>query len=224
MKGDFHIHSTISDGELTPKEIVSLAKEKGLDVIAITDHNSVNGVLEGIEEGKKLGIKVVPALELSTRYKGKRVHMLGYFNWDIYNDIRFINALKLVKKGRINEFKKLIFKEEDSSSNKKLSVKDGIRFLKIFKGIVILAHPVAIDKDILNEVLEYEFNGIEAIHSRNSEKDTEYFVKLAKENGYIYTAGSDFHKKNDTSKKHGTIGGVYLELNDIDKLFGFWKN
>lgn len=222
MKGDFHIHSSYSDGELSPKEIVILAKRVGLDVISISDHNTVDGVEEAIKESKKVNIKVVPAIELSTRYKGNRVHILGYFNSKIYKNKKFLNGLKLLKLRKINEFKNKIFNEKVISKKKsKISLEDGIKFLKMFNGKVILAHPVCLRKRILNEVLKFDFDGIEAIHSRNTIKDTKYFLNLAEENGYIYTAGSDFHKLFDSHDKHGMIGNVYLELKNIDKLFGF---
>lgn len=222
MKGDFHIHSNYSDGELSPREIVILAKRVGLDVISIADHNTVGGVEEAIKEGKKINIKVIPAIELSTRYKGKKVHILGYFNSKIYKNKDFLNGLRLLSLGKIKEFKNNILREETcSKEKKKISLGCGIKFLKKFNGKVILAHPVCLDKKILKEILNFDFDGIEAIHSRNSSYDTEYFIKLAKENRYIYTAGSDFHKLFDSHSKHGMIGNTYLEIKDIDKLFCF---
>ena len=53
-KGDFHMHTTNSDGEYTPTEVVIMGKEKGLDIMAITDHNTMNGVEEAIEIGKMI--------------------------------------------------------------------------------------------------------------------------------------------------------------------------
>lgn len=85
-KGDFHIHSTFSDGGCTPKEIVMLSKERDVDIIALTDHNNTCGIDEAILTGDKLGIKVIPGVELSTIYKGSRVHILGYFKDNSYKD------------------------------------------------------------------------------------------------------------------------------------------
>ena len=51
-KGDFHIHSTASDGNLCPLEIIKLAKKKGLDIISITDHNTMGSVYEAMKIGK----------------------------------------------------------------------------------------------------------------------------------------------------------------------------
>lgn len=188
MKGDFHIHSIYSDGALSPKEIVILAKREGLDAISIADHNTVDGVEEAMNEGKKHKIKVIPAIELSTRYKGNRVHILGYFNYKIYKNKEFLYGLKLLKKGKIKEFKDKVLKEEyKGGEKKKISLESGIKFLKMFKGKIILAHPVCIrNKKILTEILNYDFDGIEAIHSKNTKKDTEYFKNIAEKKD-IYT-------------------------------------
>ena len=77
IKGDFHMHSTCSDGNLSPAELVRYAKKRKVDIIALTDHNSCDGLYEAISEGKRSGIVVIPAVELSTKYKENRVHILG---------------------------------------------------------------------------------------------------------------------------------------------------
>jgi len=61
---DLHTHSYYSDGELSPKELVRLAKKKSILNLALTDHNSVKGVEEAISEGKKIGINVIPGVEV----------------------------------------------------------------------------------------------------------------------------------------------------------------
>lgn len=76
---DLHTHTTASDGSLAPAELIRYAKEKGLSAIAITDHDTVAGVAEGVSEGKKLGIQVIPGTELSTRVDGRDVHMTALF-------------------------------------------------------------------------------------------------------------------------------------------------
>ena len=76
---DLHVHSSFSDGCLSPLELVERAKSRGLSAIAIADHDSVAGVFPGIAAGEELGIEVVPAIELSVEFKSyKDVHLLGY--------------------------------------------------------------------------------------------------------------------------------------------------
>ncbi|KAJ49231.1 PHP domain-containing protein, partial [Clostridium tetanomorphum DSM 665] len=68
MRGDLHIHSNASDGSLSPRQIIKLAKSRGIDTIAIADHNSVDGLTKASEAGKEYGVSVIPAVELSTRF------------------------------------------------------------------------------------------------------------------------------------------------------------
>ncbi|WP_341480422.1 PHP domain-containing protein [Clostridium cibarium] len=77
IKGDFHIHSSESDGALKPGEIVLLAKERNIDIISLTDHNTVKGNKQAIVVGNIHGVKVIPGIELSTRYHRNQVHILG---------------------------------------------------------------------------------------------------------------------------------------------------
>ena len=76
---DLHAHTTASDGSYTPTELVRYAKEKGLSAIAITDHDTIAGVEEASIEGRKLGIRVIPGAELSTRMDDCDVHMTSLF-------------------------------------------------------------------------------------------------------------------------------------------------
>ena len=100
-KGDFHIHTTYSDGSLTPSQIINLAKEKRVDILSITDHNNTDGIDEAIVEGRKNNITVIPGVELSTRYNECRVHVLGYFKDDSYKNDLLKEVLLNVKKGNI---------------------------------------------------------------------------------------------------------------------------
>lgn len=65
MSIDLHTHSTASDGTLSPTELIKLAKETGLEAIALTDHDTFAGVAEAMEAGKEYGIEVIPGCELS---------------------------------------------------------------------------------------------------------------------------------------------------------------
>ncbi|MBP1930618.1 PHP domain-containing protein [Ammoniphilus resinae] len=76
---DLHSHTTASDGTYTPSESVQRAKSKGLRAFAITDHDTVAGIQEAVEMGKKCGIEIVPGIEISTVDAGQDIHVLGYY-------------------------------------------------------------------------------------------------------------------------------------------------
>lgn len=76
---DLHTHTTASDGVCTPTDNVRLARQAGLVAVAITDHDTVSGIDEARQEGDRIGIKVVPGVEISTVDRGIDVHILGYY-------------------------------------------------------------------------------------------------------------------------------------------------
>ncbi len=76
---DLHTHSTESDGTLTPEELITLAKEKGLTAIALTDHDTIDGLEAARATAEQLDVELVPGIELSTDYNGTEVHVLGYY-------------------------------------------------------------------------------------------------------------------------------------------------
>lgn len=107
-KGDFHLHTKASDGKLSSKELVNLAKKEGIDIMAITDHDTISGIDEAIWEGEALGIKVIPGIELSTLYENRNVHILGYFKCKEQIDSNFRNYLKEMNDYRIYRGEKII--------------------------------------------------------------------------------------------------------------------
>ena len=76
---DLHIHSTASDGTDAPAVILEKCAALGLRAVSITDHDTVAGVREAMEAGQRLGVEVIPGIEVSSDYRDNNVHILGYF-------------------------------------------------------------------------------------------------------------------------------------------------
>ena len=96
---DLHIHSNLSDGVLSPKEIIDRAINNGVSVIAIADHDTIlayNDDLFNYADAKN--IKIIPAVEISTRYMGIGIHVLGY-NFDV-NNKNFTDKLYVIRNAR----------------------------------------------------------------------------------------------------------------------------
>jgi hypothetical protein len=74
---DLHIHSNASDGSYAPAEVVRYAKEGGLTAIALTDHDTVEGLPEAVAAGEQYGVEVIPGVEISARFPGGTMHILG---------------------------------------------------------------------------------------------------------------------------------------------------
>ncbi|MFQ5826145.1 MAG: PHP domain-containing protein [Dehalococcoidia bacterium] len=80
MRADLHLHSSASDGRLSPQELVEMAARNGLDVIALTDHDSVDGIASALEVARAFPqLKVIPGVEINTDVPRGEVHVLGYF-------------------------------------------------------------------------------------------------------------------------------------------------
>ncbi len=76
---DLHTHSNRSDGTFAPAEVIRLAAERDLDVVALTDHDTTDGLPEAFATGLEAGVEVIPGVEFSAEYLGTSVHVLCYW-------------------------------------------------------------------------------------------------------------------------------------------------
>lgn len=133
---DLHIHTTISDGVLTPKEVIDEAVKNGVAVISIADHDTIDAYTDEIfEYAKSKNIKLIPAVEISTKTKKSGIHVLGY-NFDL-EDIEFKEKLKQIRNARHDYLHKVAKKLEELGYYVNLTELDKI-------GAVTKAH-IAID-------------------------------------------------------------------------------
>lgn len=97
---DLHTHSTASDGSMSPRELVRHAKESGLAAVAITDHDTIDGVEEALDEGAKIGIEVIAGVETSVDFNPE-MHILGYFFGDTFKNLEHtLEKLRLSRNER----------------------------------------------------------------------------------------------------------------------------
>lgn len=108
MEIDLHVHTTASDGTMSPAEVVRYAKEKGLRTIAITDHDTIEGIAEGLQEGRKLGLEVIPGVEVSVDFAKGTMHLLGYYI--DYTSAELLEKLAIVQRARAERNLKIIEK------------------------------------------------------------------------------------------------------------------
>lgn len=106
---DLHLHSTASDGKLSPHDLVKLAADTGLKVIALTDHDSTEGLIPALEAAKASpDITLIPGVEISTDLPDGEAHILGYFIE--YSDPDFTKTLERFRLSRLNRGKKMVDK------------------------------------------------------------------------------------------------------------------
>lgn len=265
-KGDFHIHTDASDGKLSAEAVIKEAIKNGVDILAITDHDTTDGLESALLAGKKHSISVIPGMELSTIHNGETIHMLGYFKGYDYKSAELQEKLAEMKNFRISRAQKIVnnlikyfqievnfdklyknskglvarphiaraiidagydytwdyifnnILSENSPAyipNKKITVPEGISLLKKFNASVFLAHPVLIKKSSVEDLLTFDFDGIEGIYFLNSNADTLKFKELAHRYNKILSAGSDFHGIGNLDTKHGNIGDISLSGNEL---------
>jgi len=108
-KVDLHLHTTASDGRHTPAELVRLAASKGLEYIAVTDHDTIDGIAPALAESARFaGLHVIPGVELSTDVPKGEVHLLGYFV--DYDDVQFRSQLEDMRNSRVNRARGMVEK------------------------------------------------------------------------------------------------------------------
>ena len=103
---DLHTHSTASDGLYAPRELLRQAREAGLDVLALTDHDTTEGIAEAAQAAREFGIEFLPGIEMNTDSGGGEVHVLGYFP-DL-DQPAFQKALKTLRDARVRRGQRMV--------------------------------------------------------------------------------------------------------------------
>ena len=106
---DLHLHTLASDGRLSPTELVNLAASQGLKVVAVSDHDTTEGLAEAYRAAEQFpDLQIIPAIELSTDIPGDEIHMLGYFLQ--YEDDEFQAILRRFRAGRLERGRLMVEK------------------------------------------------------------------------------------------------------------------
>lgn len=182
-KGDFHLHTTASDGNLSPEDLVNMAKEENIDIMAVTDHDTIHGVHSAVLEGEKIGIEVIPGLELSTLYHNENIHILGYFRSTSQIGDKLKDYLISMSEHRLYRAKKIV-ENLDRIFNIKL---DYEKILNAADGIIARPH---IAKAIIAASYDYSWDYIfknligeqSPAYVANKKLSTAEGIKLLKEN------------------------------------------
>jgi predicted metal-dependent phosphoesterase TrpH len=232
---DFHTHSSISDGVLSPTELISLASKKGLKYIALTDHNKIKGLPEAAKIAAQYGINFINGIELSCE---RNTHIIGLFlkRFDEINNKSIIRmeymeqSLKNYgytkeKYGSVidarNAFIKMMI-DKGKFTHKTIIIEhflqspfgygEAIDMIHRSGGLAILAHPNKTKgvnsnnlQDFICELKQYGIDGIEVYQSGQTEDYTDFVADLAKKNDLLVSGGSDFHNLNP-GNIHGEIG------------------
>ncbi len=211
---DFHIHSALSpcgDDDMTPNNIVNMAMIKGLDAIAVTDHNTVGNLRVISKLAKQQGILLLPGMELET---AEEIHLLCYFETvDVAEEFeKEIGKYRQPIENRVDIFgNQYIFDEEDNikenveqllSCALTLQIDDAAALVRRFGGAPVPAH---VDKSAYSVISnlgmippEYGFTTVEISKKPTAE---EFVLKNGLERSYNIISSSDAHFLWDISEK-----------------------
>ena len=229
---DFHIHTALSpcgDADMTPNNIVNMAIIKGLDAIAITDHNSVENALACMEVGEESGLLVIPGMELQTR---EEVHVVCLFP-DIESALVFQDFVysKLPPlKNNVKLFgEQLVLDKNDEIichndrlllSSADMTLREAFNKVNELKGAFIPAH---IDRDAFGIINNLGFIPDDIRISTLEYKSAEGLRRLIKsgivKNKYNFIQSSDAHYLQDISERQNEMEVDELKaINIINKL------
>ena len=107
---DLHCHSTVSDGMLSPSEVVRLAHQNGCTLLALTDHDHTGGIAEARAEADRLGLRLINGVEISVTWRGRTIHVVG-LDFD-EQDENLQNLLAQVRQGRLKRLEAIAAKLE----------------------------------------------------------------------------------------------------------------
>ncbi|WP_346870639.1 PHP domain-containing protein [Clostridium sp. UBA5119] len=150
---EFHCHTTASDGRFSPSQVVEIAKNKNVELLSITDHDTTEGINEALNKANEISLNFIPGIELSCNHNGESIHILGYFRGNDFKDeslIKFLNNLKKNRETRASS----IVKNLDKYFNIKINVDD---VLKISNGVIARPH---IAQAIVNAGYPFDFHHI----------------------------------------------------------------
>src|SRR3989339_816025 len=194
MRIDLQLHSTYSDGYLTPTELVQFMNKKGVRVAAITDHNTVGGVNEFKIACKKYGIKPIVGVELYAKFGNRRINLVWYnineFNPCLHDMLR---ESQIRRRRRIRwSLEKLVDLGFKIKINKVL---DQYTHYVPINHVVddIMAVPHNLKKNRI-ELKKMGIDGVEVLSPHHSLGAIMHIQILARELNWIETGGSDFHR------------------------------
>ena len=260
MRADLHVHTYFSDGLQSPEDVALIAKNNGVELVSVTDHDTALAYPEFISCCEKQGIRTVYGIEISAYANGVRLHTLGYgispehpkfakFLGELVEG-SFVRAEDMISKLKSNGIRismddVLKYRKSDKApihsmyvaraGAEKCNISNPFAFQKEFLsggsvayselgrptpekaveiitecgGFASLAHPGRIELEqgeiisLVKRLVGLGLQGIEAVHSAHTPKETAYYTEMAKEYGLYVTGGSDTHFK-DGNKRIGT--------------------
>ncbi len=213
---DLHTHSHYSDGKISPKELVKQAKQKNIKNLALTDHNSVNGIEEAIQEGKKQGINIIPGVEIVVNGGEMLGYFIDYKNKELEKALK--ESAKIIEdikvKPTIKQMKKL---------GAKISYKDLTKEFPKSKGKCSPTHisMFLIKKGYTEKELSEFYSKVEIETTRGKKLSALNAIKIIRKAGGVAVLAHPWLNKEEFTenniKKYIRAGMKGIEIDNGDK-------
>ncbi|KAL1564659.1 3',5'-nucleoside bisphosphate phosphatase [Salvia divinorum] len=229
---EFHCHTTCSDGFLSPTKLVERAHHGGVKVLALTDHDTMSGIPEAMEAARRLGIKIIPGVEISTIFYSRgdsgvqeSVHTL-LITVDAVLQIlqhwrrkgiapgRLHIARAMLEAGHVENLKQAFssYLHDDEpaySTGSEPIAEETVRFIRETGGVAVLAHPWALKNPstIVRRLKDAGLHGIEVY--RSDGKLSEY-SDLADAHDLLKLGGSDYHGRG--GQQESDVGSTSVSM------------
>ena len=218
---NFHCHSIFSDGEQSPEALAANLATAGVHYVALTDHDSIEGLSRFQAAIKKRGVACLPGVELTAQFNGREAHLLGYgFNPDDPDLSATLLSLRQVRDLEVHSIAGSLRKmgtnrpgsSEDvpavsAAPDGRLEIGDAIALIHRAGGRAFWAHPLTFESDpqrldvCVAELKLMGLDGLEAIYTPFSQTQRADLCLLAQKHDLLVSAGTDFHSSNGMGSK-----------------------
>lgn len=224
---DLHCHTIYSDGTLTPREIAEILSADGVEVAALTDHNSVDGLTEFSQTLAKREVSFITGVEITTQYNGQETHLLAY-GFD-QNHAELQAMLRSIRHARTPDIESIAGSIRlkgspatdeasalGSTPNGQIEISEAIAIVHRAGGRAFLAHPLILQPDtellelLIVDLKKQALDGIEAIYAMYSEEQRKALCDIATRHDLLVSAGTDTHERKQQSTPQAALMGVEM--------------
>src|SRR6266540_1419912 len=213
---DLHAHTLASDGSDTPLELVGAAAAAGIEVLAVTDHDTVEGLGQALAAGERAGVQVLPGCEVTGDVDGRVVHLLAY-------------GEGLLAPGAVADVAEAFDRYLSNGRPAyvpapSLPVDEVVALVHAIGGVVVLAHPGRLAPQererVVGAAVAAGVDGLEVWHSQHDDQARRRFMATAERHGLLATGGSDYHGRHKPGVRlgSGTGGNVLVPAYAADDL------
>ena len=237
LNADLHCHSVVSDGTLTPTELAQRAKNNGVELWALTDHDEIGGCEEAAAAARALGLPYLTGVEISVSFAGKTVHIVG-LGFDP-SDPHMGRGLAQTRGGRGQRARDMADQlarvgiqgayegalqwagNPDLVPHRWAHLGDAVRWIREGGGMAIVAHPARYgfsaneEYALLTEFKQHGGEGIEVLTGSHTSQEALNYANVARELGLAASRGSDFHSPDESHTDLGTLPWLPGDLTPV---------